>query len=419
MNKPLLKTLVGAGCVSLTAIGTASAGGLERGGYNIDLLFDPSRFASEASVTYVMPQREMDDVVDINPLNGIGSNGIGGGATDGVEDTESYAIPRIGFKASIGDSVDCMVDYSQPWGAHSNPGRDWMGANSNIETKINSDNFAGTCSYKMQAGQGQFRVLGGVFYQQVDGFKERQAAPDIHPLLGDIPGSGVGRLELEGEGVGWRIGAAYEIPEIAFRASLVYNSEVDLGDITGTLDLTEVPGFVNPLDPRLGLVSDVTGTQSMPDSVEFKIQSGIAPNWLAFGSIKWVDWSQLQVVNFCMEAAPNCVPDDVASGFATSLELLYRDGWTVSGGLGHRFNDQWSGAASIAWDRGTSTTLGVQSDTWTVSAGAAYTPTQNIEFRLGGALGVLTSGESEDDEITYEYGNDLVAAISASAKIKW
>jgi long-chain fatty acid transport protein len=418
MNKPLLKTLLGAGCVSLAMIGTASAGGLERGGYNIDLLFDPARFASEASVTYVMPQRELDDVVDINPLNGVGSNGIGGGATNGVADTEDYAIPRIGFKASIGDSVDCMVDYSQPWGAHSNPGANWMGANSNIETKVNSDNIAGTCSYKMQAGTGQFRVLGGVFYQQVDGFKERLVAPVPLIVGSDILGDGVGRLELEGEGVGWRIGAAYEIPEIAFRASLVYNSEVDLGDITGTVDLTRIP-FIpgTPLaNPLFGTVTDVVGTQSMPDSVEFKIQSGIAPGWLAFGSIKWVDWSTFQEISFCAVGDPRpCTADtDV-----TSLELLYRDGWTVSGGFGHKFNDQWSGAASIAWDRGTSTTLGTQSDTWTFSAGAAYTPTQNVEFRLGGALGVLTSGESEDSEITYEYGNDLVAAVSASAKVKW
>jgi long-chain fatty acid transport protein len=270
----------------------------------------------------------------------------------------------------------------------------------------------------MQAGTGQFRVLGGVFYQQVDGFKERLVAPVPLIVGSDILGDGVGRLELEGEGVGWRIGAAYEIPEIAFRASLVYNSEVDLGDITGTVDLTRIP-FIpgTPLaNPLFGTVTDVVGTQSMPDSVEFKIQSGIAPGWLAFGSIKWVDWSTFQEISFCAVGDPRpCTADtDV-----TSLELLYRDGWTVSGGFGHKFNDQWSGAASIAWDRGTSTTLGTQSDTWTFSAGAAYTPTQNVEFRLGGALGVLTSGESEDSEITYEYGNDLVAAVSASAKVKW
>ena len=126
----------------------ANAGGLERGGYNIDLLFDPSTYAAEAAATYVNPQRELDNVVDVNPANGIGSNGRGAGQTSGVGDTESYWVPRIGVKAGFGDSVDCMADYSQPWGAHTKPGSNWMGANDNIETKIESDNYAATCSYK-------------------------------------------------------------------------------------------------------------------------------------------------------------------------------------------------------------------------------------------------------------------------------
>ena len=75
MNKITTKT-----AVALTfamVAGTAQAGGLERGGYNIDLLFDPSTYAAEATATYVNPQRELDNVVDINPANGIGSNGSG------------------------------------------------------------------------------------------------------------------------------------------------------------------------------------------------------------------------------------------------------------------------------------------------------------------------------------------------------
>ncbi|MDQ6437917.1 OmpP1/FadL family transporter [Mesorhizobium sp. LHD-90] len=404
MNRTLLSSLIGASFLS-TVAGTAMAGGLERGGYNIDLLFDPSRFAAEATATYVMPDRKLDNVVDVNPANGIGSNGIGGGATDGVRDTEDYWVPRIGVKFGAVDAVDCMFDYSQPWGAHSNPGADWMGANSNIETKINSDNYAATCSYKMQAGKGQFRVIGGVFYQEVDGFKVRSVAPDIA-----VPGNGQGRLELAGNGVGWRIGAAYEIPEIALRASLVYNSEVNLGDITGTLDLSQV-------NPLLASPVPVVGQQAMPASVELKLQTGIAPGWLAFGSVKWVDWSQLQVVPF---ACVNPTPGLCAQGQEiTSLELLYRDGWTVQGGVGHSFNEQWSGAVSLTWDRGTSTTVGTQSDTWTLSAGAAYTPNQNVEVRFGGALGVLTSGSSADDQVTYSYGNDLVSALSGTLKVKF
>ena len=233
MKSAHLNLLLGASGLTMLAVGSAAAGGLERGGYNIDLLFDPSRFASEVSATYVSPQRDLQNVRDRDATNGVGSNGRGGGATSGIRDTEAYTMPRIGLKAGVGP-VDCMLDYSQPWGADINPGRNWMGANSNIDTHIESDNYAGTCSYKFDAGKGQFRVLGGVFYQEVGGYKERLVVGGLPAFLG----TGVGRLDLTGEGVGWRGGVAYEIPDIALRASLVYNSEVDLGDITGTLDLT-------------------------------------------------------------------------------------------------------------------------------------------------------------------------------------
>jgi long-chain fatty acid transport protein len=426
MKKVLAKSLIGAGCISVAAIGTAFAGGLERGGYNIDLLFDPSRFASDATVTYVMPQRKLDNVVDSNPFDG-----TPGGATNGVRDTEDYWVPRIGVKFGY-EAADCMFDYSQPWGAHANPGDDWAGANYNIETKVNSDNYAGTCSYKFDAGKGQLRVIGGAFYQELDGFKERLVI-DLPALTGtDLFGSGVGRLDLKANGWGWRAGVAYEIEEIAFRASLVYNSEVKLDDITGTLDLTQLSPLIVP-SPLAGQVTDVFGEATMPQSVEFKVQSGIAPNWLAFGSVKWVDWSVLQTVSFCPTAARDAGLIDSCTYYspfrATSLDLLYRDGWTVQGGLGHKFSEAFSGAASVTWDRGTSTGLGTQTDTWTFSAGGSYTPNQNVELRFGGALGILTSGSQETildangvdygNGVTYDFGNDLVAAISAGLRVKF
>jgi long-chain fatty acid transport protein len=383
----------------------AQAGGLERSGYNIDLLFDPADYAVEATATYVNPQRELKNVTDINPANGIGSNGLGGGSTS-VRDTESYWAPRIGIKAGLGDSVDCMADYSQPWGAHTNPGKNWMGANDNIETKVESDNYAATCSYKWDVGPGFVRLIGGAFYQEVGGFKERLVAPDIL-----VPGNGVGRLDLEGSGWGWRTGVAYEIPEYAMRASLVYNSAVDLDDLSGSIDLRE-----------LGLTKyGVTGFASMPDSVELKVQSGVAPGWLAFGSVKWTDWSQLQVLRFCPAAITPTTQ-------CTTLDLLYRDGWTITGGIGHKFNDQWSGAVSLTWDRGTSHGYGTQTDTWLLGTGVSYTPNENVEIRLAGSVGILTSGSSGPvtingevigKEVAYDFDNDFVGAISTSLKVRF
>jgi len=413
MRNLRLKALLGPGCFSLALIGTAMnaahAGGIERGGYDIDLLFDPAPFATDAEATYVMPQRKLKNAVDPSgTLTGMST----------AHDSESYWVPRIGFKAQVVPGVDCMVDYSQPWGAHTAPGI-WNGSFSNIETDIKSNNYAATCSYKMDAGKGQVRFIGGVFYQEVYGFKESY----VDPLFG----TAIGRVDLNGNGWGWRAGLAYEIPEIALRASLVYNSQVKLDNISGSLDLSSI---------GMGSIP-VYGAASMPDSVELKLRSGIAPDWLAFGSIKWVNWSILQSIPICTEASKGLaqctsVSPGLLSGTpvrATSLDLMYRDGWTVTTGIGHKFNDQWSGAAQISWDRGTSHGYGSQSDTWTLGGGVAYTPTPNVEIRLAGAIGVLTSGHSgtltdengyvAGTDVSYDFGNDMVTAISGGIKIKF
>jgi long-subunit fatty acid transport protein len=280
-EQSIFQIAAGASCAVLTTVGAANSGGLKRGGYNIDLLFDPSRYAGETSATYVMPERELNNVVDINPLNGIGSNGIGGGATNGVGDTEDYWLPRIGFKAGIGENVDCMADYSQPWGAY----QPWP---------------------------------------QLDGRERQYRNQDRERQL------------------------------------------------------------------RRDLLLQVSGRQG-----------------------------STSLHRPCVQGGPT---------FVRSLDLLYRDGWTVSGGVGHRFNDQWSAAGSITWDRGTTTGIGTQTDTWTFGGGVAYTPTPNVELRLAGALGILTSGSvgpvvqdgiTFGDEVTYDFDNDLVSAISAQLKVKW
>lgn len=234
----------------------------------------------------------------------------------------------------------------------------------------------------------------------------------------------MGRLDLDGSGWGWRTGVAYEIPEYAFRASLVYNSAVDLDNLEGSVDLSKV---ILPIrDPSTGAIIgttpgtkyDVSSFASMPDSLELKVQSGIAPGWLAFGSIKWTDWSQLQII----QVTPNSTADP--RNLPTSLDLLYRDGWTVTGGIGHKFNDQWSGAVSLTWDRGTSHGYGNQTDTWTVGTGVSYAPTENVELRLAGVVGILTSGSSAPmdgsaAEVKYDFGTDIVSAISTSLKVKF
>jgi long-chain fatty acid transport protein len=414
----LNRGILAAAFVSSVA-GSAFAGGLERGGYDIDLLFDPGKAAFEAGVTYVNPQRDIKNARDTFPADGT----VNGETT--ARDTESYTVPYFGVKAQIFEGVDCLADYSQPWGVHSAPGAAWSGAQSVTEIHVKSRALSATCSYKTDMGKGDIRFIGGVTRQEVWGFKEALVAPGLTPF----GFTGIGRLDLDSDGVGWRAGVAYEIQEYALRASLLYNSKVDLGEITGTLDLSQVPAFINPANPLLGRVNDVFGTAEMPQSIELKLQSGIAPDWLAFGSVKWTDWSTLQSVSFCPTSTKGvaaCRPGSATE--ATSLDLLYRDGWTIAGGIGHKFNEQWSGAVSLTWDRGTTTGLSTQTDTWTLGAGVGYTPTKNVEFRLGGAIGLLTSGSAGQvswdgrnygTDVAYDFDNDFVGALSTSVKVRF
>ncbi|WP_392711138.1 outer membrane protein transport protein [Rhizobium ruizarguesonis] len=402
------------------------AGGLERGGYNIDQLFDTSPFSFQSGVTYVTPQRKLKDVRDTDTSTSPGGGNLNS-RPNTADDTSNYTIPYIGFKAGFGDAIDCLVDYSEPFGGHTDPGLNWAGANNNIETEIKTRNYGGTCSYRFDVGPGQLRFIGGAFYQEVEGFKERLVS--TVPLLVGT-GNGVGRLDLEDSGWGWRAGLAYEIPEYAMRASLVYNSRVKYDNLTGTVDLTQVTAPFAPLNGApYGRVTDVFGSAGAPDSLELKLQSGIAPDWLAFGSVKWTNWSVLQSVPFCPKSTKGLVA--CTSGGATeltSLDLLYQDGWTITGGVGHKFNEQWAGAVSLTWDRGTSQGYGAQTDSWTLGLGAAFTPTEHIEWRVAGAVGVLTSGSSGvvtqngvtfGDDVSYSFDNDLVAALSTSLKIKF
>ncbi|MQB09493.1 transporter [Agrobacterium sp. ICMP 6402] len=428
----MAKTAIFRGAVcfvaSIAAVTPSLAGGLERGGYNIDLLFDPSDYVLDSSATFVAPQRKVENAKD-SPKGGP----LPASWSTSADDSENFWSTRIGAKAAIGDFGDCMFDYSQPWGAHLNPGI-WQGSSYNIETKVKSHNYATTCRVKFDLGKGDFSIIGGGFYQEISGYKYRQVlGPDV---LSSVPAwrsfSGVGKLEMEGDGWGWRAGMAYEIPEIAFRASLVYNSAVD-HDLNGFADVRAVPQTPPSVSQTLakygGKLVPIYGSVSMPDSIELKVQSGIAPDWLAFGSVKWTDWSQIQVIPFCAVGTSPCVPS--GQDTLNTLDLFYRDGWTISGGVGHKFNEQWSGAVSLTWDRGTSTVIGTQTDTWTLGTQVVYSPNKNIEFKIAGALGLLTSGSSSinggpcgnglrcGNEAGYDFGNDLVAAISTGVKVKF
>lgn len=422
MNHILIRSTVAA--MALAMAGEAAlAGGFDRGGVNIDQLFDPARISSDASVTYVSPQRTIKNV---RRLDGTGAT------TKSIDIEGDYTVPRLGLKLNIVDPVDCLASYTEPYGVDADHGTNNAYSPTAIRFGVDSRDYGLTCSYKFDLGRGQARIIGGVSYGEVEAFLSRQTLQTFvipsPPFPASVAGvkhnPGVGTFELTDEAWSWRIGAAYEIPEIALRASVMYSAAYDYDELSGTVDTRGFAvGPTNPIGPPgafLG-VRPVSASAEIPQALEFKLQTGIAPDWLAFGAVKWQQWSKLGVIPITGVVSPvTGTPSKV------SFDPLYRDGWTVTGGIAHKFSDLISGATSITWDRGTSTTNGTQSDTWNFTTGVSVNPHQNVEFRLGGSIGVLTSGSSmyagigdSANAVAYDYDNDLLLAGSASLKVKF
>ncbi|MGB7431393.1 MAG: outer membrane protein transport protein [Ahrensia sp.] len=507
--------------LAATAVsGAAHAGGFDRGGVNIDLLFSPERITSEATATFVAPQRSIDNIargsnsanipavrqgaIDaavaanrdtlvrsavaagfilqtqdldaieafvLNPANQATiatflSNPAQAAAVDAtiaapqfaptlsviqagaeqaitaqvnagldaalVPATQSnldidsdFVVPRLGWKMSVTDDAACLGTYSEPYGADANYGTNNAYSATAVSFGVATRDYGLTCSYRFDGpelgiGKSSFRIIGGVSYQELTGTQQRQSFLDfanagINSIGGITNTAGIGRFDVEGDSIGYRIGAAFEVPDIALRAVVLYHSKYDY-DLSGFQDNR---GF-GALIPGTALVP-ITMQTEIPQAVEVKLQTGVAEGTLAFLNVKWQDWSQLGIIPIVGGRNP-------ATGGASNLSFdpLYRDGWTVTAGVGKVINDFTNGSLSLTWDRGTSTTTGTQTDTWTMAAGVSINPNDNVEFRFGGALGLLTSGESlpavggdPANNITYSFGNDVVSAVSGGLRVKF
>ncbi|WP_449414558.1 OmpP1/FadL family transporter [Ochrobactrum teleogrylli] len=411
-------------CIAAVLCGravVAHAGAFETSSQDFDILFEQGN-AVDTSAIYVAPQRRLTKIGGsvASDTNGGINPATGRPFEKGIEEAKGLWVPKISAKFDLTSDLACAAQYRQPWGIDTDAGIETVHSYTSIEQKITSNDYGVNCAYRFDAGaMGYFRILGGVSYQELRGQQTRMV-PHFSRNPDGIPGSPfrAASLDADDQSFGWRIGAAYEIPEYAIRASIVYQSAVKYG-LEGTVDNL----ILNPITGR-GEPIDVSSDVATPQSVEFKFQGGITPGWLAFGSVEWMDWSSVTSVDF-VAADSAVLPIGTR---VTSLNLYYQDGWTLRGGVAHTFDNHWSLDGTLTWDRGTSTGLTTQTDLWLFSLGAGYKPSDQVEFRLAGAAGWLVSGKVDTTLADGERSllgsegvldDDFVSGLSLTAMVKF
>ena len=131
------------------------------------------------------------------------------------------------------------------------------------------------------------------------------------------------RVELEDDiRVGYVLGAAYEIPDIALRASITYNSKIEY----------EVDTNEQLFGPSVGTGDTAYET---PQSVNLDFQTGIAEGTLLTAGYRWSDFSEFDVI------------PPVLGTNLSSTQDVHR----FSLGVARRFTDAFAGSLTATYEK--------------------------------------------------------------------
>lgn len=295
------------------------AGGIDRGGQFLGPLWEPGNYA-ELSFGHLEPNVTGTDL-PLGPYPG-------GERTGNV--ASSYNALGLAYKHQFNDNWSAAIIMDQPFGADILYPADGSLNLGSTSANVDSTHLTGIVRFAMP--ENGFGVHAGI----------RAAKTDANVTLSGLAYGPVNGYNLdvgEDTAYGWLAGVSWERPDIAARVSLTYNSAIE-----HDFDVTESGPPVDPDGPGPApalplLDGSSTLKVKTPKSWNLEFQTGVDPKTLVFGSIRWVDWSSFRVD-----------PDkfvQVTGGGLVDLE----DSTTYTIGVGRKFTENWSGAASFIFEK--------------------------------------------------------------------
>ncbi|WP_324754598.1 outer membrane protein transport protein [Roseovarius sp. Pro17] len=344
------------------------AGNLDTNQTPIDIIFETGNYA-ELSYARVAPSVSGRDNLG-NPISNVAND---------------FSLLGSGIKFQLTDRLSMALIHDQPYGVDilygGSPATTLLGG-----TLADADTNALTMLVRYDVADG-IALYGGPRVVRAEGHV-RLSGLAYGPLNGYDVKFGADQA------VGYVLGAAYERPEIAFRAALTYHSEVEL-------DLPSLETFPGGAPVQTG-----DTVSKLPQSIKLQVQSGIAKDTLVFGSIRWSEHSVFTLDP--PSAAPNL----------TELD----DAWTYEVGVGRRFSDKLSGKLTYTHEDETGNILvsplaptkGRQS----VALGAEYQLTDTVS--LSGGVRYTWIGDSRPETGTPDTARAFFSdndAVSVGMKI--
>ncbi|MEG2434113.1 MAG: outer membrane protein transport protein, partial [Acinetobacter sp.] len=365
---------------------------LDRSGQSISAFLQPGNYF-EAGISVLDPN------VSGKVRNGYTPNAALPASSAGLQNTSvgemasDYYFPSAALKLQVTDHFSFGLIYDQPFGAEAeystdtkmtpalpgqlaplaNQGAFHNGAEG-TSVEVKSQSISMLFGYQPTEN---FNFYAGPVYQTIEGDVQLRGLA----YGGNATFGGYNASIKETGDVGWLAGAAYQIPEIALKASVTYRSEIEHS--VKVRENFNSAGLFAGLNAISALDTDIT----TPQSVNLDFQTGIMANTVAFANVRWVDWSSFSIQPYKFGLASKNAAVQAQTGKSEFDLVAYTDDQiSATVGVGRKLNDQWAGNVSVGWDSGAGnpvTTLGPTEGYWNLGLGAQFSPTPQT-FIAGG-----------------------------------
>lgn len=387
-----LKTLTTAMILATVPMTGAFAAALDRSGQSISAFLQPGNYF-EAGISVLDPN------VSGKVRNGYTPNAALPASSAGLQNTSvgemagDYYFPSAALKLQVTDNFSFGLIYDQPFGAeaeYSTGTQKTTALPGPLAPLGNQGAFHnGTEGTSVEVKSQSISMLFG--YQPTENFNF-YAGPVYQTIKGDVQLRGLaygGNATFGGYNasiketgdIGWLAGAAFQIPDIALKASVTYRSEIEHS--VNVKESFNSAGLFAGLNAAPSLNTDIT----TPQSVNLDFQTGIMANTVAFANVRWVDWSNFSIQPYKFGlASKNALVQSQSGKPEFDLVAYTDDQISATVGVGRKLNDQWAGNVSVGWDSGAGnpvTTLGPTEGYWNVGLGAQFSPTPQT-FIAGG-----------------------------------
>ena len=300
-------------------------------------LFDSSQFST--GVNYIKTDIDVTDVEHTSAFGG------GAQSVDGTNNSSGTPVPNIYYVHRLNDQWAFGAGIYSNFGTTNNfddnfGGPDGMAPTAKRfggTTEVKSINYALTASYRINE---QFSVGGGLDIVQGSGKLIRNTGTPAGEAL---------NVEADGIGLGWNLGAVYELDERnRFGFSYHYSPEIEA---EGDMHYAAADISNDKLLMPLPSMAEFSGYHEIKDT-KFAIHY----------SVQWIGWSAFDELN--------------TSGGTTLNEYNWQDGMHYAIGGTYFLNDAWTLRAGYMYDTAAQdekTSISVpDSDRQWFSAGFSY-----------------------------------------------